>query len=539
MLMTQAEYDAVTRQDFTTFVERVFGELNPQTPYLDNFHVHVIAEALDRVRRGELKRLIINVPPRSLKSIAASVALPAWIHGHDPEKEIIAVSYGQELSDSLARGCRQVMQQPWYERVFPRTRLSPTRQAVHTFETTAGGVRIATSVGGVLTGMGADVIIIDDPVKPEEALSEVERQKANDWYRHSLVTRLNDKQTGAIVVVMQRLHEDDLVGHIVELDDWEILSFAAIAEHDEVYQVQTPFGSYTHRRRAGEALHPEREPLHVLAGLRRSLGSAHFAAQYLQTPAPPGGGTVKVEWFRRYDKSPKRFDRIIQSWDTASKVKERNDYSVCTIWGVKDKAYYLLGVVRERYEYPQLKAAVLAQAALYPNPHILIEDKGNGTPLIQDLKRDGILVTACEPHGEKVFRMEGQTAFIEAGGVYIPREAHWLEAFLHEVSLFPRSKFDDQVDSMSQALNWARNDKYGGWFDYIRQETMRARGQWQDQPNIRFRHDDPGMGFQTITGRCPPREPDGSFLVTPEEWQYMAGIRGIHLIDDGSDDDDD
>jgi predicted phage terminase large subunit-like protein len=431
------------------------------------------------------------------------------------------------------------MQQPWYQRLFPRTRLSTVRQAVHSFETTAGGGRIATSVGGVLTGMGADVIIIDDPVKPDDALSQVERQKANDWFRHTLVTRLNDKLAGAIIVVMQRLHEDDFVGHILGLDDWEVLSFPAIAEEDEVHEVRTPFGTYTHHRRAGEALHPEREPLSVLEALRRSLGSAHFAAQYLQRPTPPGGGTVKIEWFRRYDKAPKRFDRIIQSWDTASKVKELNDYSVCTTWGVRDKRYYLLGVLRDRLEYPQLKAAVLTRASLYPNPYILIEDKGSGTSLIQDLKRDGVQVTACVPQGDKLFRMEGQTAFIEAGGVYLPRKAHWLEAFLHEVSMFPKGRFDDQVDSMSQALHWGRNDTCAGWFEYMREQSLRARGLWKPAPTIRFHHDNPSMAIHTLAGRTLRPEPDGTFLVTPDEWRYLANVPGIVLIDDGCDEDDD
>ncbi|HTX48228.1 MAG TPA: phage terminase large subunit [Caulobacteraceae bacterium] len=532
-VMTPVEFDALSRRDPEVFIERVFAELNPSTTFAYNFHIGVIAAKLEAVRRGKIKRLIINVPPRSLKSIAASVAFPAWVLGHDPTKQIICVSYGQELADSLARDCRQVMQQPWYQRMFPGTALSPTRTAVHAFETTAGGGRIATSVGGVLTGMGADIIVIDDPIKPDEALSDVERVRANHWFRHTLVTRLNDKSAGAIVVVMQRLHEDDFVGHILELDDWEVVSFPAIALEDEVHVVETAFGAYTHVRREGEALHPEREPLEVLEALRRSLGADHFSAQYLQSPTPPGGGKIKVAWFKRYDTAPDRFDRIIQSWDTASKVKELSDYSVCTTWGVKGKEFYLLHVWRKRVEYPELKAAVKAQAALYPNCTVLIEDKGSGTALIQELRRENVTVTRYEPKGDKIFRMEGQTALIENGMVWLPREAHWLDDFLHELIMFPKGKFDDQVDSMSQALDHARNHSSAdAWIEWARKQALKAYG-ITSEPHLRVRHASGNMTLYTITGRRPPLEPGGYFLLTEEEWKCLRGKIGWSCENEG------
>ena len=183
-----AEFDALTRRDFALFTERVFAELNPGGSFLDNFHIHIIAERLERVRLGQSRRLIINLPPRGLKSIAASIAFVAFVLGHDPSLVIICASYGQELADKLARDCRQVMRSAWYQRLFPKTRLSPQRQAAHDFETTAGGGRIATSVGGPITGRGADFIIVDDPIKPEEAMSDVERQKANEWFKSTLLS---------------------------------------------------------------------------------------------------------------------------------------------------------------------------------------------------------------------------------------------------------------------------------------------------------------------------------------------------------------
>ena len=333
---------------------------------------------------------------------------------------------------------------------------------------------------------------------------------------------------------MQRLHEDDLVGHVLELEDWEVISFPAIATEDETHIIESAFGTYNYHRREGEALHPDREPLEVLDALRRSLGSEFFAAQYLQSPTPPGGGKIKPAWFRRFDAPPQSFDRVIQSWDTASKTKELSDFSVCTTWGQKGKEFFLLNVFRRRLEFPELKAAVKTQAALYPNITILIEDKGSGTALIQDLAREGFYVTAYEPKGEKIFRLEGQTALIENGFVHVPREAHWLEDFFHELAMFPKGKHDDQVDSMSQALAWARaRTGAEGWIEHYRKMAEESQG-WGRPPNptIRVRHDD-GSTLIPVTGRLLAPEPDGSYLLTEDEWRPLRGVPGWRRLDGG------
>ncbi len=286
------EYDAVLRSDLSFFAQRCFAELNPQTAFAMNWHIEVIAAKLTAVRDGKIRRLIINLPPRNLKSLMASIAFPAWCLGHDPSAQILCVSYAQDLADKLARDCRSIMQSRWYRRLF-QTHLAPHRQAVGEFLTTAQGYRLSTSNGGVLTGRGADMILIDDPLKPEEALSDTQRQKTNDWFDNTLYSRLNNKQHGAIVVIMQRLHEDDLVGRVLAQEGWEVIRFPAIAEEDEIHEIDTIWGPRRFTRRRGEALHPEREPLATLAMLRRTLGEYHFAGQYLQSPAPLGGGLVK------------------------------------------------------------------------------------------------------------------------------------------------------------------------------------------------------------------------------------------------------
>src|SRR5246500_241846 len=281
--LSPRELDVILRSDLGYFAERCFYQLNPQAAFLTNWHIEIIAAKLAAVREGKICRLIINLPPRHLKSLMASVAFPAWCLGHDPSAQILCVSYAQDLADKLARDCRSVMMSAWYRRIFP-TRLAAHRQAVQEFLTTRQGYRLATSNGGVLTGRGADIILIDDPLKPEEALSDAQRQAANEWFDHTLYSRQNDKQHGAIVIIMQRLHEDDLVGHVLAQEPWEVLSFPAIAEADEVHRIETIWEPRCFTRRRGEALHPEREPLDTLERIRRTIGEYNFAGQYQQAP---------------------------------------------------------------------------------------------------------------------------------------------------------------------------------------------------------------------------------------------------------------
>src|SRR5271170_4417767 len=283
--LSPGEYDAILRLDFGYFAQRCFSELNPQADLAMNWHIEVVAAKLAAVRQGKMRRLIINLPPRHLKSLLTSIAFPAWCLGHDPSAQLLCVSYAQDLSDKLARDCRGIMTGSWYRRIFP-TRLAAHRQAVQEFVTTRQGYRLATSNGGVLTGRGADIILIDDPLKPEEALSDAQRQAANEWFDHTLYSQQNDKRHGAIVITMQRLHEDDLVGHVLGQEAWEVVCFPAIAEAEERHGIDTIWGRRLFIRRQGGALHPEREPLAALDRIRRTVGEYNFAGQYQQTPAP-------------------------------------------------------------------------------------------------------------------------------------------------------------------------------------------------------------------------------------------------------------
>ena len=457
--LSAEDYRIVLRHDPFSFVQRCFYELNPQAQFLPAPHIEVLAAKLDACRLGNTRRLITNLPPRSLKSICASVALPAWILGHNPAAHIICVSYGQELADKHARDTRRIMTSPWYQRLFP-TRLAD-RQAVHDFMTTAQGTRMSTSIGGVLTGRGADLIIIDDPMKPEDALSEPVRQRANEWYDHTLLSRLNDKEKGCIIIVMQRLHQDDLVGHVLQQENWEVVSFPAIAEKEEIHVTGSILGRGEFHRRIGDALHRERESLETLQTIRQTIGEYNFSSQYQQNPIPLGGAMVKTEWLKYYEPGEEagKFDIVIQSWDTANKATELNDFSVCETWGVKNEHFYLLDVFRARLNYPELKREVKAQSERYRVDTILIEDKASGTQLIQDLKADGVYrVKAYEvPAGtDKVMRLHAQTPVFENRRVLLPKTAPWLGDYLNELLSFPGSQYCDQVDSTTQALDYLK-----------------------------------------------------------------------------------
>jgi predicted phage terminase large subunit-like protein len=472
--MSKAELQTLLRSDLVSFVERSFYELNPQTEYRHNWHIDVIADALERCRSGQLRRLIINVPPRSLKSHMASIAFPAYLLGHDPSKQIICASYGQDLADKLAGDFRTLIQSDFYGDLFPQTKLSSARPALNDLKTTEKGCRLSTSVGGPTTGRGADFIIVDDPLKPDEALSETQRNSVNDWYDHTLVSRLNDKGKGCTIVIMQRLHEDDLVGHVTRHGGWEVIRFPAIAEEDEAHTINSLWGKQTFLRRAGEALHPERESLELLAHIREIQGEYTFAGQYQQSPAPLGGGMVKKSWFKTYTATdlPQEFELIFQSWDTANKSTELSDYSVCTTWGLQKNHLYLLHVFRKRLDYPELRRLVKEQAERHKAKTILIEDKASGTQLIQDLRADGVHgTTRYEPKLDKIMRMNSVTSTIENGFVHLPDRADWLPEYLHELSSFPRGKFDDQVDSTSQALDWAKRGVLSGVLQLYRNEA--------------------------------------------------------------------
>jgi predicted phage terminase large subunit-like protein len=444
--------DAACRGDFMSFGRKCFHHLNPGSAFIPNWHIEAIAYHLELVRRGMIKRLIINVPPRNLKSMMSSVSFPAFVLGHDPSKRIIAVSYGAELSVKLANDCRSVIESDWYQRLFPWMQVSRIKNTELEVLTTLHGCRLATSIDGTLTGRGGDIIIIDDPLKPTDALSANRRGHVNEWFSNTLVSRLDDKVNGAIVVVMQRLHVDDLCGTLMHSEDnWTLLSLPAIAEFEQPVRIGQ---NLVHGRSVGDVLHPEREPRSALEQMRAQLGSAIFSAQYQQCPAPPEGAMIKRHWISRYE-HPLILDssyRILQSWDTAQKGEARNDCSVCTTWAWRDNFWFLIDVLRGRFDYPTLKARAIDRAKAHRAEIILIEEAGVGGALAAELKDAGLPSVPIKPDRDKVTRMSVQSGKFESGLVYLPKNASWLPDLEDELFGFPHVPYDDQVDSISQAL---------------------------------------------------------------------------------------
>ena len=445
--------DEILRSDFVTFLYRCFLWLNPGAMFLPNWHIRAIAYQLARIRRGEITRLIINLPPRYLKSITVSVAFPAYLLGLDPQRKIIAISYGDDLSAKHASDFRSVVNSAWFQRAFRKMHLA--RNTELEVMTTRRGFRKATSVMGPLTGLGGDLVIIDDPQKPIDAQSEPRRNSVNQWLSNTLLSRLDNKQTSAIIVVMQRVHMDDLSGYLANSPEkWEVLNLPAIAEED----VSIPIGpNEFHHRNAGEALHPAHESIETLRKLQQTLGPDTFDAQYQQSPVPAGGAMIKRTWLRYYDDAPANIpgSRIIQSWDTAAKDGAQNDWSVCTTWLVADDNYYLLDLVRDRFEYPLLRDTALELANRFKPHEILIEEASTGIALAQELRERGdFFINPVKIERDKIGRLYVQQGKFAAGRVWFPRSAPFLPELERELLTFPQSRHSDQVDSISQALSY-------------------------------------------------------------------------------------
>lgn len=446
------------RNRLAPFIKKTFETVDPGAVYSHNWHIDAIAEFLEAVHRREIKRGIINIPPGYLKSISVNVAFPAWTLGKNPSERIVSGSYSEGLSMKHSVDCRLTIQSSWYKNTFPDVRLSEDQNTKQKFQTTARGQRYAVSVGGTVTGDGGNLLIVDDPINPKNAMSDTERTNANDWFDQTFYTRLRDKKNGAILVIMQRLHVDDLTGHLLKKGGWDLLRIPAIAEQDEEWKLN---GGVYYRKK-DELLHPDREGAEEIASAKRELGSYGFAGQYQQRPAPLEGGMVELSWFNRYGAIPARENviRVIQSWDTAQKAKEVNDPWGGGTWFETEKGYYLVDSINKRMTYPDGKRTVIGWFDKWQPDVILIEDKSSGESLIQDLRVEGRYpVIAIQPDGDKVTRMSTASPMIEAGNCWLPNASlrmPWLVDYEQEIATFPNSSDKGQVDQTSQFLNWVK-----------------------------------------------------------------------------------
>ena len=411
-------------------------------------HHELIISKLEAVERGEVKRLMIFLPPRHGKSLITSSIFPAWLLGRHPQHHVISATYGQELSDDFGRRVRNFITDPVHQAIFPNCRLSEDSTAAHRFNTAAGGAYFAVGRGGPMTGRGADLLLVDDPIKDcEEANSETIRKALQEWYASVAYTRL--MPGGAIIIIQTRWHEDDLAGWLLRdhaSEAWDVLRLPAIAEQDEGF------------RKEGEALWPEKYPLPELERIRTAIGGRAWASMYQQRPAAAEGVIFKRDWWQFFPQPlTVKLDQIVHSWDTAFKTGTENDFSVCTTWGVAGDGYYLLHLWRDRVEFPELKR-VFATLAERWNPNaILVEDKASGQSLIQELKNSTALpLIPVNVDRDKQTRAQAVTPLIEAGKVFLPQSAPWVSDFVEEMASFPNGVHDDVVDATTQALNYLR-----------------------------------------------------------------------------------
>lgn len=459
---TASAFRALLRQNLSAFTAKAFQEINPGSFFQPAGHIDAMAHKLEGVGAGDIRRLAIAVPPRHLKSICAAVAFPAWMLGRDPSLRFLVASYGNDLAVKHARDFRTVVQSAWYRATFPKFgELKRTAEA--DIVTRANGSRKAVSLGGAVTGFGADILMIDDLMKASDASSPIERQRVKDFYEQTLFSRLDDKQYGRIVVLGQRLHEDDILGHLLGKGNFEELTLRAIAEEDESF----PIGNgRCFSRKRGQALFPARESLETLNNvIRLEIGNPAFAAQYQQNPTSVDSAYIRWERIQTYDEALPRhgYSKVVQSWDTAMKAGPNCDYSVGTTWGFAHGRWWLLDLVRVQLDYPELKSRVIGEAVRWDTDVIMIEHAGTGISLLYDLmaevrsgRRQGggahWMPRAYHPKVDKETRLAAQTAKLEER-VLFPREARWLPDLKREVLGFPRARYDDQVDSVSQFLD--------------------------------------------------------------------------------------
>jgi predicted phage terminase large subunit-like protein len=490
------------------FVPRVFETVDPGSRYLPNWHVDLMAEYLEAAAAGDLRRLVINVPPRYLKSITVSVAWPAWLLGRDPSAQIMAASYSADLALQHSVDCRLVVTSDWYRHRFPRVLLARDQNEKSRFQTTARGHRIATSVGGSATGSGGNVLIVDDPLNPKQAASDAQREHANTWFDQTFSTRLNDKKSGVIVVVMQRLHERDLTGHLLEQGGWEHLKLPGVARERAIIcfreplppersagliaaaedavpeplppHVQEADTAHVYVREEGDILHPDREGPEEIADAKRRLGSYGYAGQYDQDPSPAEGGIIKRWWWRWWQPRGAKLPPVrvrkadgtwqewepvelpadlvghLQSWDMAFKDTKDSAYVVGQVWAKKGADRFFLDQDREKRDFPRTLEAVEALSRKWGQTKLkLVEDKANGPAVIATLKHKIAGLVAEPVHGDKQGRLIAASPAVEAGNVYLPHPhvAPWIWAFVDEIAAAPTGKYMDQADAFSQAMS--------------------------------------------------------------------------------------
>lgn len=454
---TKRLFEALLRTDFTTFAMRAHREIRPATQIMPNWHIDLVCHELTRCVKGLCKRLIINIPPGYLKSKLVNVSLPAYVLGLYPHLQILSASHNMDLSTVHSVDARLVMESAWYNRIFPRTRILRGDNQKRYFRTTKHGSRRACSMTGGVTGQDANWLIMDDPHDVDDALNVELLKGACQAFEHKHERRLRDPENDVIIIIMQRLHPEDLCGFLERRDGleengglWRKVKLPMIATQDEAHEI----GSGRYCRKEGDYLHPERDTPESVENTRATCHEFMWWGQYQQEPQPLSGSLVKKHWLTRYSEQPRSFSRVVASWDCAAKDGVTNSYSVCVVVGIHDNRAHVLHVWRERVTYPGLKAAFKAIVDAWKPTEILVEDKSTGQALIPDMRQEisSAFIHPVEPENDKLTRLFVHTPEFKAGRVLLPESAPWLNTYIDELTGFPLTAHDDQVDATSQAL---------------------------------------------------------------------------------------
>lgn len=472
-ISSEKAYWAAVATDFSVFLKQAFITVHPGEEYMGNWHIEAIVNCLEQCIAGGMPRLIVNMPPRHLKSFVMTIALPAYLIGRDPTVKIICVSYSDDLATILSRSFRTIVQSKWYQDIFPQVVTSKSTET--NFVTTLGGYRYATSVNGSLTGIGGDFIIIDDPMKPEEVMSDRIRNNTNDWFRRTLLSRLQSKDKSVLIIVMQRLHVNDLTGFVENSGGYHKLSLPAIAIINEEIPISS---GEMYFRQAGEALHDSRESKTTLESIKDQISPFIFSAQYQQNPECPDGAMFKLAYMNRVSQAPifEPGDHLCISIDTAISTSDTADYTAICVMHSKREGHYVVYAERGHWDFDQLRYRAMAYGEKYSKkygckPLFVIEAIGIGHALCHFMRNARFNVQPYIPEHDKTSRAYTVLSVISVGRFFIvdqPGSNEWVNPLINEMLIYPNGRYDDQVDSVVQAINWMEpkvrcNSKFHGY----------------------------------------------------------------------------
>lgn len=441
---------------FAKFLRASWKVIEPKRQFVPGWHLDAIAEHLEAVYAGQIRNLLINIPPRHAKSTEVSVAFPAWVWTLAPERNFLFGSHSDSLAKRDSIKCRNLIQSNWYRDTFKiQWKLADDQNEKKKYDNTEGGTRIATSVGASIIGQGGDILVIDDPHNPRSVRSDTQRNSELDWIDQEFFTRINDPKTVAKIVIMQRLDMRDASAHLLAQGDWEHLMLPAFYEPER--KCFTSMGWEDPRTEVDEPLWPQRFDKEGLNGLKKGMGAKAWAGQGQQRPAPAEGNIIKREHFKYYKELPANLDFIGLSVDLSFDEGATNSHAVFEVWGREGGNRYLMYELRKQMAFTEQLLSFQTVVNKFPIIHAKwVEKKANGAALISTVQKKIAGVLAVEPRGSKQARLEAVSPQFEAGNVWVPDPSmpgnEWVSDYIEEIVTFPNALFDDRVDATSQAL---------------------------------------------------------------------------------------